>query len=143
MDGDLGIITEEGLVALLASLPPRGKISQEGQNLFSCIQLGPKWQQTRKVVVAACECIFEYHKKIAEGKHKLTAKLRDEGVNVDGLEFGFFFPLSPSGYHVSLKPPDPSKVKSVVGSPVKFNVDKVRFLNRVVMSSAFTFCSSR
>ena len=127
MDGDAGIITEEGLIALLASLPPRGKISQEEQNLFSCIQLGPKWQQARKVVVAACEGIFEYHKKIAEGKHKLTAKLRDQRVNnVDELEFGFFFPLSPSGYHVSLKPPDPSKVKSVVGLPVKFNVDKVR-----------------
>jgi len=120
--------TSEELVEYLQQRPGRGKLSQEAENQFTCIQLGPKWQAVRPTVVAACQEIFQFHKKIQDGKHNLLAKLRTAGIvqNADDAEFSFFFPLSPSGFHISLKPPNPSQIKSVVGTPVKFSADKVR-----------------
>jgi hypothetical protein len=78
-------------------------------------------------LLAACTSLYEYHKKIAEGKYTLTTKLVQLGVirSPEEIKFGFFLPMSPSGFHVSLKPPDPAKLNGVVGQDVSVKVDKV------------------
>ncbi len=131
-DGD-SITNAEDLLAFLTALPGCGVVTQEAANAFTCVKLGEEWQKARRAVVGACACAFQYDKKVAEGKHKLTAKLRAMGLLLGGgsaaeeeLEFGFHFPLSPSGYHISLKPPDPAKAKSAMqGREVHFVADKV------------------
>ena len=110
----------------LKQLPLKGVVCQE-KNGFTCIQLGPKWQAKRKSILETCQTLLQYNKKVAEGKHKLGAKLGEKGVATepDNIGFHFFPPLSPSGYHISLKVTDPKRVKPIIGTEVSFKLEKV------------------